>query len=1055
MSDPTRGVVPVWGRAASFASFYIVLAMIGRTVALPPGPSVAFWLPGGLFVAVLLRNDYRHWPVFILASCAANLGFDLWNGQPAHVSALFWCGNVMEAVTGAWLVRRLVTEYPDLSSVREVAGLVLASAIVGTALSATVGSAVVTRLVGSGSFWGTWLVWWSNDAVGVLLAAPLVLALSRPFRWPRWRPGLKDAEIAIFGIALMTTIVVVFQDAWHRNANANHFLIPFLIWAAFRFGIGGTALTSMTIGVAASWFAARGAHQPGSEGMSLADQVVALQAFIVVFATTGLFLAAIVSERRRAEAAQRGANARLKAIFEGARDPIVIANVENGNVIDANEAAARLFNRPKDALIGLHQSQLHPPEEAEHYRLRFKTRVDAPSSPHLEAVACSSDGRRIPVEISTDRITLEDGTQAVVGIFRDITERMRADRIKRARLRLLEFAASHTLEELLVATLDEVEVLTGSEVGFYDFLEADQKTLSLQAWSTRTLKKMCQAEGKGLHYDVAEAGVWADCIRQRQAVIHNDYAALTHRKGFPDGHAPVARELVVPVFRGDQIVAILGTGNKPDEYTDDDVQTVSQLANLAWDVAERKRAEEALRRTTERLELAQRSAGVGIWDWDMPSGRLDWSPKLFQLLGLDANHAEATFDTWRAALHPEDIAAASDRISQAVRDHATLESEYRVVYPSGEIRWISALGNATYGRDGEPLRMSGICLDITERRKTEDALRASEAILRSLFDAITESVFMVDLDGVILAANRTFGERMGCPAEDCVGRCVFDLLPPDVAARRRAWIEDVRRTGGPVTLEDQRADHWMTSSLCPVHAPDGTVDRLVIFAADTTSRKRVEHALLQSQVELKAIYDHAPVMMCVLDEDREVQYVNRAFEAFIGKPVAEMPQLKACGVLGCVHALDDARGCGFGPDCAACTMRAALSDTLRTGVSHTGVEYRTTLVRDDARREVTLLGSTARIQTPREALLLLCLTDITEEKRAEEALVASRAELKALSRRLVALDEQNRRELARELHDRVGQNLTALNLNFTVMQGLLPPSPPSGFVGASTILSSC
>lgn len=100
-----------------------------------------------------------------------------------------------------------------------------------------------------------------------------------------------------------------------------------------------------------------------------------------------------------------------------------------------------------------------------------------------------------------------------------------------------------------------------------------------------------------------EAGVWVDCIRTRRAVIHNDYAALPHRKGLPPGHAMVVRELVVPVQRGDLIMAILGVGNKPSDYTAEDTNTVAALADFVWDIVAGKRAGEALRESEERLRI--------------------------------------------------------------------------------------------------------------------------------------------------------------------------------------------------------------------------------------------------------------------------------------------------------------------------------------------------------------------------------------------------------------------------------------------------------------------
>ncbi len=111
----------------------------------------------------------------------------------------------------------------------------------------------------------------------------------------------------------------------------------------------------------------------------------------------------------------------------------------------------------------------------------------------------------------------------------EITARKRAEELIRIRLGLLEFAASHSIEELLQKTLDEVGALTGSPLGFYHFVESDGKTLSLQVWSTQTTKEFCKAEGKGLHYNIDRAGVWADCVHARRPVIHNDYSSLPHR----------------------------------------------------------------------------------------------------------------------------------------------------------------------------------------------------------------------------------------------------------------------------------------------------------------------------------------------------------------------------------------------------------------------------------------------------------------------------------------------------------------------------------------------
>jgi PAS domain S-box-containing protein len=182
----------------------------------------------------------------------------------------------------------------------------------------------------------------------------------------------------------------------------------------------------------------------------------------------------------------------------------------------------------------------------------------------------------------------------------DITERKKAEAVMKMRYDLMAYAGTHSLEALLQKTLDEIGALTNSPIGFYHFVEPDQKTLSLQAWSTRTEKEFCTAKGKGMHYGIDKAGVWVDCVHERRPVIHNDYLSLPHRKGLPEGHAAVIRELVVPIMREDHVVAILGIGNKPTDYTEKEVELVSFIADVAWEITKRKRAEEALRRNEKQ-----------------------------------------------------------------------------------------------------------------------------------------------------------------------------------------------------------------------------------------------------------------------------------------------------------------------------------------------------------------------------------------------------------------------------------------------------------------------
>lgn len=200
-----------------------------------------------------------------------------------------------------------------------------------------------------------------------------------------------------------------------------------------------------------------------------------------------------------------------------------------------------------------------------------------------------------------------------------------------------------------------------------------------------------------------------------------------------------------------------------------------ELLNL---ISAQKLTENSLKITRDKLLFAQESAGAGIWDWDMTTGNMAWSSALFSLFGLDSEKITAEFDSWRKIIHPDDALLAEERIYSAVRDHQTLKSEYRIILPSGEIRWIDARGNTVYDENGNPLHMTGICLDITEQKKVQENLQKSERNFHTFFETIRDLIVVANLDGRIVYANSNLINKLGYTSEQLSNMYVLDLHPP-------------------------------------------------------------------------------------------------------------------------------------------------------------------------------------------------------------------------------------------------------------------------------------
>lgn len=171
--------------------------------------------------------------------------------------------------------------------------------------------------------------------------------------------------------------------------------------------------------------------------------------------------------------------------------------------------------------------------------------------------------------------------------------------------KVIDYSIDLNSKDLLQKFIDEVEDLTNSKIGFFHFVDEDQDAVILQIWSTNTMNNMCKAqeiEGSNLHYPISQGGVWVDSIRLRKAIIHNDYPKLPHKKGLPKGHAPVLRELVIPIFRQKKVVAVFGVGNKPTPYTQQDLKLASVLANQAWETIKRKLDDEEIKRNHKQYQ---------------------------------------------------------------------------------------------------------------------------------------------------------------------------------------------------------------------------------------------------------------------------------------------------------------------------------------------------------------------------------------------------------------------------------------------------------------------
>jgi PAS domain S-box-containing protein len=282
-----------------------------------------------------------------------------------------------------------------------------------------------------------------------------------------------------------------------------------------------------------------------------------------------------------------------------------------------------------------------------------------------------------------------------------------------------------------------------------------------------------------------------------------------------------------------------------------------------------------------------------------------------------------------------------------------------------------------------------------ERLYAEELLIESEEKYRNLMDNSPEGI-TIYVDGKIAYINKEAMRLMKAnDKSELMGKTIVDFIHPDnqtlvlermklvAMAPLNAILPSVEEKY--IRLDGTEVD--VEVKVMPILFEGKPAFQL--SGHDITVRKAAEYALEKSRIELKAIYDNAPVMMCVVGEDASIQFANQAFAFLTDSIKSDMIGGQVGNVISCINAKKDEQGCGFGILCKKCALRNAITNTLDTGIGYSNIEHQSLLMQNGQVNEVSLLASTALIQNGVQKSLLLCLIDITERKNIEKSLQKS------------------------------------------------------------------
>jgi PAS domain S-box-containing protein len=270
-------------------------------------------------------------------------------------------------------------------------------------------------------------------------------------------------------------------------------------------------------------------------------------------------------------------------------------------------------------------------------------------------------------------------------------------------------------------------------------------------------------------------------------------------------------------------------------------------AVLIAGLADRLAAIEKAALIRERLDDNERIGSLGSYDWDIRRDRNDWSDELYRIYGFEPGALEPTYERFIALLHPDDRDRIRDVHRRALEERAPYEMEERIIRPDGEVRTLWSFGEVICDDDGEPVRMIGVCRDITEQRAAEQRAARNAARMRTLVDANPDAILLVDRDGRIVATNPSAEQLFGSTRDELIGSAVERLVPDASRARhaadRAAFIHEpvARPMAAGLDLSARRADGTTVPvdiALAPIVDPEGAV--VAAFVRDATIRRQAE-----------------------------------------------------------------------------------------------------------------------------------------------------------------------------------------------------------------------
>ncbi|HLL40798.1 MAG TPA: PAS domain S-box protein, partial [Rubrobacteraceae bacterium] len=319
---------------------------------------------------------------------------------------------------------------------------------------------------------------------------------------------------------------------------------------------------------------------------------------------------------------------------------------------------------------------------------------------------------------------------------------------------------------------------------------------------------------------------------------------------------------------------------------DPETSKVLEIIAVSRDATERKRIDEALRKSEEFNRFAVQAGRIGTWDLDLQTEECLISPKMAELMDFSADQTTVPGARWREAVLPEDRDSMASALAGSIESDAPFDLEFRIARKDGRERWLYSRGGVSRDASGKALRVHGASIDVTERKRAEEKLRKSEERLRRTIEIETVGVIFFRVDGSITEANDTFLRMSGYSRADLVEGLVRwdEMTPPEWMSHALKAIEEFESTGRTMPYEKEyvRKDGSRWWGLFAATRLDE--DEGVEFIIDITKSKWAEEELQESNERITNILESITDAFFSLDREWRFVYLNPRARALFSNP---------------------------------------------------------------------------------------------------------------------------------------------------------------------------